>query len=162
MLGNIKENDSIYVLDRRKRPVLHTGVVVEVKPPKTQFGQPAVPGNNFLPTFIEISVRVEGEIMNMQQIPCDKDLVENGGSWVVSNNSDAMCAYIDNMKRTSQARLDSRVADEEIVEACDEIMPRLNPALAKERERESAIEARFSRLEDMMQRLLERELSGKE
>lgn len=162
MLGNIKENDSIYVLDRRKRPILYTGVVVDVKPPKTQFGQPAVPGNNFLPTFVEMNVRVNGEVMNLQQIPCEKNLVDNGSGWVVSNDSDALCAYMDNMKRTSQARLESRSLDEEIVEACDDIMPRLNPTLAKERERESAIEARFNRLEDMMQRLLERELSSKE
>lgn len=162
MLGKIKENDSIYVLDRRKRPVMHTGVVVDVKPPTTQFGQPAVPGNNFLPTFFEMSVRVDGEVMNLQQIPCEKNIVDNGSGWVISNDSDAMCAYVDNMKRTSQARLESRSMDEDIVEACDEIMPKLNPTIAKEREREEVIERRFARLEDMMQQLLERELSSKE
>lgn len=162
MLGNLKENDTLYILDNRKRPMLMQGIVVEIKPPKTQFGQPAIPGNNFLPTFSDMSVRVNGEVMTLQQVALDKNLMDNGGGWVISNDRDAMCAYVHNMRQTSAMRLQNRELDEQIVEACDEIMPQLNPTMAKERERDKQIDERFSRLEGMMERLLERELKSQE
>ena len=161
MLGNLKENDNIYVLDRRRRPVLLPAEVVEVKPPTTQFGQPAMPGNNFLPTFTEITVRVNGNTMTFAQVPCGKNLYDTGNGWVLTNDRDALCAYIDNMKQTSVARIANIPIDEEIVEACDEIMPQLNPSIRKEQERDRVVEERFTRIEGLLERII-KELPSKE
>lgn len=162
MLGNLKENDSVYILDKSGRPELSPGVVVEVKQPKTQFGQPAVPGNNFLPTFVDMVVRVNGETIQLQKLPCEKDIVDNNGGFVISDNRDAMCAYVDNMMRTSAAALNEIERHRQIVEACEEIIPTLNPTIAKEKERDTAIDNRFKRIEDMLLRLLEEKPSKSE
>lgn len=161
MLGDIRENDRVYVLDCRKRPTLLDGVVVEVKPPKTQFGQPALPGNNFVPAFSDMSIRVENEVLDFKQVALNKNIMDYGNGWVISNDQEAMLAYVENMGEVSAARLRNRTVDEAIVEACEEIKPRLNPAIAKERERDKVIDERFSRLECMMQQILERELPSK-
>lgn len=162
MLGEIKENARIYVLDTRKRPVLLDGVVVEIQPPKTQFGQPALPGNSMLPAFSDMSIRVDGEVLDFRQVALSKNIMDYGNGWVISNDRDAMYAYIDNLGQVSAARLRNRPVDEEIVAACEEIKPLLNPTIAKERERDKVIDERFSRLESMMQRILERELPSSE
>lgn len=157
MLGNIKENERVYILDRRKRPVLLMGEVVEVKPPTTQFGQPIVPGNNFLPAFTEITVRVNDGDMTFGKVPCGKNLFDMGNGWVISNDSNAMCAYIDDMKQTSMTRLANRANDEEIVAACDEMMPTLNPNMRREQERDRLVDERFGRIESMLMKILERD-----
>lgn len=158
MFSALRQNGTVYVLDKSNRPVLKIAKVVSVS--SIQYK------NNFSQT-VDIVVNSDGETLNFNELPANLSIADfPKTNIVVSESKDSMISEIENMIDTSNHILDSVDYHKGVLESCNDMLVRLNPKFAKEKEQEdkiSALEEKVSNIENgisdmksMMSQLLDK------
>lgn len=114
-----------------------------------QFGQP-------YSTVVDITVKVDDETLEFKKLPSSNTIADSG-TVVVSDNKDDMINEIESLIRTSQDILDKVDYHKTIVDECGKMLEKLNPQLAKEKERDEYIDNlkdKISGMEDKMSEIL--------
>jgi hypothetical protein len=150
MFQNLRENDTIYVIDKSGVPSLKIGQVVSVGKP-----MPAAPVQTpglmmGLNQQFQISIRakIDGQEGDFNQL-LTTESVHDYGNMVVTDSREAALSEIESIKQYSQSIIDSVPQHEDTVLACDEIAKSLNPNYAKEKERDEAIGKLNSRMDNI-------------
>lgn len=152
MFSGLRQNSTIYILEKTEVPSLKIGQVMSVSNPKPKYGTTApLYGNP--EQEVDISVKVGDTSMEFKRLPAHLSIA-NDGNMVVSESREAMYNEVDGMKRTSQSVLDSIPYHEGVVNACDAMSEVLNPAIAKERQTEQRIGAMEEKMGGMESTLL--------
>lgn len=147
MFSSLRTNSLIYVLDKSGEPSLRTASVTSVSAPQQKFNayNPLNPD-----TTIDVVVKFDnGATMDLRQLPCSLS-VANFGTTVVTETKEQMAQEVETLMRSSKAVIESVPYHKKMIEACEEMIGRLNPQIAKEKQTED----RLNKIEDMLAKLL--------
>lgn len=152
MFQNLRQGNSIYILDKVGQISLSLAEVISVGIPTPQFSANYQPNGNFVPprNVIDIKVNYSGKTLDLQKLPADSaiaDFGENG--MVVSTSRDAILAEIATLRNNSQRVLDSVETHKANIESCDKLIEDLNPQARKEKELNNEISNLKSEISDL-------------
>lgn len=155
MFSGVRQNNLFYILEKENEPKLRIGQVVSVSNPQPQFGQPySQPADS----FVDITVKVDGETMEFKKLPSSSSIADSGkGGVIVSDSKEVMNGEVESMLQSSQSILDRIDYHKKVVQNCNQILRVLNPRLAKEKERDediSNLKNKIGGLEDKMDKIL--------
>ena len=158
MFQNLRQSDTIYVIDKSGVPFLKTGLIVNKSNPMAV--TPAQTNGLMLGLNqqMEITLRanVNGQEGDFPHLLTTED-THDYGNMVVASTREAALSEIDKIRMKSQGELDRKEFNEKTVESCEEMSKTLNPAYAKEKERDEAIgnlNSRLDGIEDTMSQIL--------
>lgn len=148
MFQTLRKGQSIYVLYRNE-PRIEIGEVESVGIPTpqfsaTQYQQYQAPMQK---NCIDIKVRINEQIIDLQKLPAEGVIADFGSSgMVVSDSKDAILQEIEIMRTNSQKILSSVDKHKANVESCTRLIEELNPHLKQEAELRKQIDALTSEL----------------
>lgn len=145
MFSALRQNSELYMLDKSGTPTLKVGKVLMVKPTQPFYTNP-------LDSSVDLTISVDNDNVEFKQIPSNLSIATMGNV-IISETKELMCQEVDNMIKMSQQIIDSVPYHNEVIIACDEMLKRLNPQLAKEKLQEEKIgilETKVSGMEDTL------------
>lgn len=144
MFQGMVEGALLYVLNKKEKPVLRIGQVSRVS-------NPYVPQGGIYPqaTVVDVIVRFEDGDETIKGLPSMDIISEDKNGVIISDNKDAMLSKVEAMQRTSKQILDSMPYHQDVVESCEPILRKLNPALEAERTRDEKISRLEGKVEGM-------------
>lgn len=147
MFQNLRQNDTIYVIDKTDVPVLKIGQVIDKGNPMpvtpTQTSGLMMGMNQRLELTIRAKVDgVEGDFPHLLTDESTHDY----GNMTVADSREAALGEIDKIRMKAQGELDRQEMNEKTVESCEDMSKTLNPTYAKEKERDEAIDNLNSRM----------------
>lgn len=159
MFQNLRENDTVFVIDKSGVPCLKIGQVKNVGRPipaaPTQTTGLMMGMNQQLEVTIRASVdEKEGDFPHLPSTAT----VHDYGNMIIAETREAALSEIDKIRMKSQGELDRQDINQQTVIACEEMSKALNPTYAKEKERDQAISdlgGRLDNLESGMAKILE-------
>ena len=140
MFSSLRQDSLLYVLNKREVPSLSIGRVVSVSNPVPKYPTTFVPTPNGLETTVDITVSIDGNSTDFKKVPSTLSVYGDNGV-VISESREAMNAEIEAMRSSSQKLIESVGTHRRIIESCDEMLVKLNPSIAKEKEQEAKIDA---------------------
>lgn len=158
MFQNLRQGDALYVIDKTGVPFLKTGFVVNKSTPMA-VNPTATNGLLMgLNQQMEITIRanVDGQEGDFSHLLTTEN-VHDYGNMVIADSRESALSEIDKIRMKSQGELDRIKINEETIESCEEMSKTLNPAYAKEKERDEAIDTLSDRLdgiENSMEKIL--------
>lgn len=155
MFSGVRQNNLFYILQKDNEPKLKVGQVVSVSNPQPVFGQSFGQSTD---SFVDITVKVDGEVMEFKKLPASSSIADSGKDGVVvSDSKEVMNSEVESMLQSSQNILERIDYHKKVVENCNKILRTLNPRLAKEKERDediSKLKSKIGGLEDKMDKIL--------
>ena len=150
MFQNLRQNDTIYVINKTDVPVLKIGQVIDKGNPMpvtpTQTSGLMMGMNQRLELTIRAKVDgVEGDFPHLLTDESTHDY----GNMTVADSRESALSEIDKIRMKAQGELDRQELNEKTVESCEDMSKTLNPTYAKEKERDEAIANLSSRLDKM-------------
>lgn len=147
MFQNLRQNDTIYVIDKTDVPVLKIGQVIDKGNPMpvtpTQTSGLMMGMNQRLELTIRAKVDgVEGDFPHLLTDESTHDY----GNMTVADSRESALSEIDKIRMKAQGELDRQELNEKTVESCEDMSKTLNPTYAKEKERDEAIDNLNSRM----------------
>lgn len=159
MFQNLRENDTVFVIDKSGVPCLKFGRVKSTGRP-----MPASPTQTAglmmgMNQQFEVTLRavVDDNEGDFPHLPATAT-VHDYGNLLIAETREAALSEIDKIRMKSQGELDRHDINEQTVIACEEMSKTLNPSYAKEKERDKAISSlggRLDNLEEGMAKILE-------
>ena len=155
MFQNLRQGNTIYVIDKSGVPSLKLGQVVSVSNPTPVYNN-TTPITIGLQAKTEVLVRakVDDKEGDFPHLPSDQN-VHDYGNMVVTDSREAALSEIEALKQFSQSVIDSVPHHEESIIACEEIAKSLNPNYAKEKERDEAIGRLSGRLDGIEENMVQ-------
>ena len=158
MFQNLRDGDTIYVIEKSGVPVLKMGMVVHKSNPMavtpTQTNGLMFGMNQQMEITLRANVNgQEGDFPHLLTTEATHDY----GNMVVASTRESALSEIDKIRMKSQGELDRKEYNEQTVQSCEEMSKTLNPAYAKEKERDEAIgnlSSRLDGIEDAMSQIL--------
>jgi hypothetical protein len=156
MFSALRQGTSFFILDKTNVPKLKIGSVVSVSHPLPKYSNNFVPGYNYEEKVVDVVVKVNEEEMKFEKLPSNLSIANFGQSGiVVSESKEAMNGEIESMLRNSVNIIESVPYHKEVKVACEEMLNKLNPQLAKEKEQEEKIAKLESKVGGMESILLD-------
>ena len=168
MFQGLRQSSLFYILDKGgEKPTLRIGQVISVSNPQQKYPS-YVPGQTpSLETMVDVKVQVDSEQIDFQKLPATAQIANFGTDGVVvSDSKEAMCAEVDAMMRHSKGIVESVDYHKSVVDACEEMLTRINPQIAKEKQQEQDINNLKSEVSGMkgtlsnIESMLSKALSG--
>lgn len=149
MFQNLRQGNTLYVIDKSGVPSLKIGQVVSVGNPTPVYNN-STPITMGLQTKTEVLVRakVDDKEGDFPHLPSDQN-THDYGNMVVTDSREAALSEVEALKQFSQSVIDSVPHHEKSILACEEMAKSLNPNYAKEKERDEAIGSLNSRMDSM-------------
>lgn len=139
MFSGLREKSILYVFDKSgKTPRLMVGEVVERVTPENQFqnGMFQFP-IGMQPQSIVVKVRINGNVLTIGDLPRDATIsIDNKSNCVVTDNERDMLQEVSKFRAQHQAIIDNYDLAQEVVAACDEMLPMLDHNIAKQKDAE--------------------------
>lgn len=141
MFSNLNAGSVLYVLDTKDKLKLTTGQITNVSVPRPKI-------NTFNPaamyqqpeTVIDIIADVNGERREFKQVPSNTSIANFGpDAFILADSRDAMLSQVNTMLQNSKSILESVDKHKAMIQDCKEILITLNPSLAAEAQRDTAI-----------------------
>lgn len=108
-----------------------------------------------LQTVVDITVKMNNDKKEFIGVP-SSSFIHSYGDYVISESKDNMINEVNAMMENSRSIISNVEQHKSNIQACEKILKELNPAYAKEQERDEAIDNmanRMSRIEDVLARL---------
>lgn len=150
MFSNLRANSQIYILHKDASPYVEIGSVVSVSQP-----QPKFPVPNFMQPqemVVDITVRVNENTVTLQKLPANLDVADQGinGNMVITTSREAMNAEIDSLRQKSLSVINSVEYHQKLVQDCEQLLQRLNPEFAEQKQQKQEIDLLKQQMSDMM------------
>lgn len=114
------------------------GQVIEKSNNQPKYPSTYLPNQN--EETVDVKVQIDDEQLNFEKLPATAQIVNFGNNGVVvSDSKEAMSAEIDAMLRRSKGIVESVDYHKSVVSACEEMLTRINPQIAKEKQQEQDI-----------------------
>lgn len=139
MFTTLRQGAVVYIVDKGENPQLKIGQVESVTTPQPRLAVTGYTGLYNNDMIMDIKVNANGETLDFQKVPANLSSATIGNMVVCDNREDAIVA-VDNFMRNSQQILDNIDYHKKVVSACDGMLVQLNPAYAKDKERDTAID----------------------
>ena len=141
MFSALRQGSLIYILEKGETLVIKIGQVESVTQPRPRYTpyNPSLGFNANMETIVDIIVRIDNEKKEYVGIPSNLS-IHGYGNVVISESKDAMIEEVDGMLQSSKSILESIDYHKQMITACENILKQLNPAFAKEQERDVVID----------------------
>lgn len=139
MFSNLRQNQSIFIIDLTNDPTMREGVVVNIVQQPTNTYQPlGVP--NSLPIDIQVKYD-DGTVADFPKLqPMLTTATYNGGKVIVCDSRETASQEVENLHNHSQKEIDNIPYHQKMVAKTDEWMQALNPRYKKEKETDNEIQ----------------------
>lgn len=138
MFSNIRQDSIIYILDKRNVPTLAVGRVAAVSNPMPKYSTNFNPMANGIETTVDITVNIDNGTADFKKVPSNLSIYGENGV-VISESREAMMAEVESVQGASRKALEMVEFHNKVIPACDDIMAKLNPSIAKDKEQEKKI-----------------------
>lgn len=142
MFSTLSQGNPIYILDTSSGVKSLTGTIEKVSPPRPKYQTytpNAVYGMN-METVVDISVRVDGEKREYKNVPSTSSVANfEQDHFVLADSKEAMISQVDMMKQESLNVVNGYERHKKLATEYDNVLKQLNPAFAKEADRDEAI-----------------------
>ena len=138
MFSTLAKGNLFYILDKNKNLDLKIGKVVDI----INNGQLY----NFAPQELDIAVDVNGETYTFKKVPSNLSIASPSTGVVISDNREDMFNEVENSVKISHQIIDSIPYHKAIISSSDNILSKLNPKFAKEKEQEEKISSLETRM----------------
>ena len=157
MFSGLRTGSTLYVLDKSAEPKVINGYVERVSAPHPMYPNynPNVSFGANLQTVVDITVKMNNDKKEFIGVP-SSSFIHSYGDYVISESKDNMINEVNAMMENSRSIISNVEQHKSNIQACEKILKELNPAYAKEQERDEAIDNmsnRMSRIEDVLARL---------
>lgn len=157
MFSGLRQGSTLYVLDKSSEPKVVMGYVEQVSAPHPMYPNynPNVSFGANLQTVVDITVKMNNDKKEFVGVP-SSSFIHSYGDYVISESKDNMINEVNAMMENSRSIISNVEQHKSNIQACEKILKELNPAYAKEQERDEAIDNmanRMSRIEDVLARL---------
>lgn len=157
MFSAIRQGSPFYILEKGDDITLKVGRVDSVSAPRPKYSTYAPYTQE---STVDIRVKVGDTTMEFNNVPSNLTIANFGSSNVIiSESTDAIQTEIDGMLQSSKRALDQDTLEyhRRVVKSCDAIAKQLNPAYAKEQERDKALsmlQDEVSVIKDSLQQII--------
>lgn len=152
MLSALQQGSLVHIIDKTKGIKYLVGEVVNRTEPTADYTNPNL---GMAPqSFFDLSVKVGDETYEFKHLNSTFTLANNG-SIVVSENKEGLLPTVEAILYTSKKIIEPSNIEyhTQAVADCESIMKKLNPAFAKEKERDARIENLESKVNGMDDKL---------
>lgn len=141
MFSNLSIGSVLYVLDTKDDFKLSTGQITSITPPRAKlstfnpnmYNQPAE-------MIVDIVATVNGEKREFRQVPSNLSIANFGAdAFTITDSRESMSNHIESLYQTSKSIVDSIDKNKATMEHCKRIRVELNPSLAAEVQRDTAM-----------------------
>lgn len=159
MFSSLRQNSTLYILDKAGVPKLKIGKVTGTTTPVPKYNVPTN-GLGGFETVLDIFAEAEGTPYEFKKVPSQVSIYSDNNV-VISESREAMSAEIEAIKTLSSKVIaeDNIKFHNDVVESCDIIQATLNPNIAREKENENkinALEQKLSNIETILSKMNER------
>lgn len=137
MFGALRQGSPLFVLDKQNGPTLKIGNIVSVTQPTGFNTMPWV--QNMPGQTVDAVVRFEDGTQNEYQKLQTNLSVAVYGNTVVTETRELMQQEVESMARNAKAALETVDYNKGVLVACEDMMKKLSPSFAKERELEERL-----------------------
>jgi len=150
MFSALRQGAPLYILEKGETPNIKIGQVESVTQPRPKYAtyNPALGITGNMETIVDITVKINGDKKEYIGIPSNLS-IHGYGDIVISESREAMISEVDGMLQTSKSILESVDYHKKMVSMCEEMLKQLNPAYAKEQERDGAIDSLKNEVETL-------------
>ena len=141
MFSALRQGAPLYILNKGEKPELKIGYVESVTQPRPRYAtyNPTVSFGTNMEQIVDVAVKVGTDKLEYSGVPANASIHEYN-KIVISESREAMISEVDGMLQSSKNIVDNVDYHQGIIKTCEDILKQLNPAYAKEQERDSAIE----------------------
>jgi polyhydroxyalkanoate synthesis regulator phasin len=150
MFSALRQGAPIYILEKGETPSIKIGQVESVTQPRPKYAtyNPTIGLSGNMETLVDITVKLNGDKKEFVGIPSNLS-IHGYGDIVISESKEAMISEVDGMLQSSKSIVDSVEYHKKMITQCEEMLKQLNPAYAKEQERDGAIDSLKSEVETL-------------
>lgn len=132
MFSALRQNSLLYILDKSNKPTLKIGQVVSTSSPNYF--------NNVNP-YIDVTVIIDGANADIKKLPANLSITtsETDPNLVISESRELMCTEVENMIKNSKQVVESIDYHKSVIECGEDMLIKLNPSIAKQKEQEGRI-----------------------
>lgn len=138
MLSALRQGSIVHIIDKTSGVKYLVGEVINRTEPMSDYTNP----NLLAPQmFFDLAVKVNGETYEFKHISSSVSLANNGDV-MVSETKEGLIPIIEQTLYTSRKAIeeDTINAHKQAISSCEDILLKLNPTFAKEKERDSRID----------------------
>lgn len=143
MLSSLQQGSLVHIIDKTKDIKYLVGEIVDKTEPIADYSNPNLGINP--PMFFNLTLKVDNETYELKHINSSIP-VANNGNIIVSETKEGLIPTIETVLHNSKKIIDPENIEyhTKAVASCEDILKKLNPTFAKEKERD----ARIKNLED--------------
>ena len=149
MFSALAQGSFIYLLDKTSSPKYYVGEVIGVSQPRINY-------NNNLAT-VDLKVKVDNDIQEFNNIPSINSMTTyNGGKLVISETKQGIQNEVESVLNNSKHIVENINVYKQNITDCEEILKKLNPQFAKDKERDDRLlnlETRFDGVESKLDKI---------
>ena len=155
MLSALRQGNLVHIIDKTKGVKYLVGEIISRTEPIADY-------NNHIgiapQTFFDLTVKADSETYEFKHISSSL-VFANNGNVVVSETKENLIPIIESTLYNSKKAIEDETikSHKEAIISCEDILQKLNPAFAKEKERDSRIdslETKFNGFEDKLDKIL--------
>lgn len=154
MFSALNQGSSVYLLDKTSTPEFKTGEVIGVSQPKFNY-------NSFGQTqnTVDLKVKVDENIQEFNNLPSINSITTyNNGKVIISETKQGIQNEVETILQNSKQILDNIDVYKQNISECEQILKKLNPQFAKDKERDDRLtnlEDRFGSVESKLDKIFE-------
>lgn len=143
MFKQARSNSFIYILTKGQNPILETGVIQTVSPPRVPQFVPNQqnPYQYPQPMVVDIVANVGQDKRNLNGLPADNDIFDFNGNVVVTLDKDKIANEIKVLYKEQENIYNSHDKAKELMDVYSGMLASLNPEEAKAKEQADKIDS---------------------
>lgn len=161
MFSALRQDGSIYILDKGENPTLKIGAVTSIIPRMGTY-------QNAFNNTVDIKAKIGEQVMEFNQLPANLNKTYYNNSIVVASDKDAMLQEVESFIKNSQQVIESVPYHEKVIATGEEMLIALNPQIAKDKaneekiikleEKVGSIDNRLDTITNMLSKALQKEV----
>lgn len=156
MLSALQQGSLVHIIDKTKDIKYIVGEVINRTDPVADYSNPSLGVNP--PTFFDLTVKVDNETYEFKHLNSTLSIANNGNI-VISETKEGLTSTVESILHNSKKMIDPENIEyhKNAVASCEDILKKLNPVFAREKERDSRIqnlEDKVGGLDDKLDKIL--------
>lgn len=153
MFANLNVGNIIHILDTKDNFKLYTGQITNITTPRIKQVN-YDPYNQQREYIVDIIATVNGEKKEFREVPSNRSIADFGSDvFTLADSKESMNIHIDNLFQVNKAIVDNHDSAKRKMEECQKIKLELNPSLAAEMQRDSAITNLENKVNDLTKQM---------
>ena len=139
MLSALEQGSVVHIIDKSSGIKYLVGEVINKTEPTTDYSNPSL--SIAPPTFFNLSVKVGEDVYELKHINASLSIANNSNI-IISETKEGLTPTVESILHTSKKAIEPETIEyhTKAVTDCEEILKKLNPVFAREKERDSRIQ----------------------